>query len=37
MESSDYIPEKHFDKVYFESVETAILKIEKDIGEYWNE
>jgi len=37
MESSDYIPEKHFDKVYFESAETAILKIEKDIEEYWNE
>jgi NAD-dependent deacetylase len=36
MEESEYINESMFDKVYYESIETAIDKIEKDIDEMWN-
>ena len=36
MESSKYIDESIFDKVYLESIESAIFKIEKDIREYWS-
>jgi len=36
MEPSQYIIEENFDKVYFESIESAIFKIEKDIEELWD-
>ena len=35
MEESEYINADIFDRVYYESIETAIEKIEKDIEEYW--
>jgi len=36
MEASKDLPEKLFDKIYYESCETAMQKIEKDIDELWN-
>jgi len=36
MEKSEDLPEEYFDKIYYESCETAIGKIEKDIEELWN-
>lgn len=35
MEKSKFINDEIFDKVYYESIETAIFKIEKDI-EFYN-
>lgn len=37
MESSPDINEDLFDKIYLESIETAILKMEQDIEEWWND
>ncbi len=37
MEPSKYINADLFDKVYYESIETAIEKIEKDIESMWDE
>jgi len=36
MNESVDLPEKLFDKIYYESCETAMQKIEKDIDELWN-
>lgn len=36
MEESADLPEKRYDKIYYESIETSILKIEKDISEVWD-
>jgi len=36
MEPSKDLSEKYFDKIYYESIVTAIAKIEKDIDKYWN-
>ena len=36
MEQSKDLPEKRYDRIYYESIETSILKIEKDIAEVWD-
>lgn len=36
MEESSDLPEKRYDRIYYESIETSILKIEKDIAEVWD-
>lgn len=35
MNKSNDINDNQFDKIYYENIETAIFKIEKDIAEYW--
>ena len=35
VESKD-LYEEYFDKIYYESIESAWVKIEKDIEDYWN-
>jgi NAD-dependent deacetylase len=36
MEASEDLPEKRYSKIYYESIETSILKIEKDIAKVWD-
>ena len=36
MEESKDLPEKRYNKIYYESIETSILKIEQDIAEVWD-
>ena len=35
IEPSSDLPEKYFDKIYYEDIVTAITKIESDIDNYW--
>ena len=34
MEESKDLPEEYFDKIYYETIESAWMNIEKDIKEY---